>query len=388
MESKNYEYNLDEEYDISEQRKNALIKSLKKMISDTNTIALHKVLGIAKNDAECDFLYQWLEENDIEIRGINLTMAGELPNYTHIARTKDSKDQKDIEEYYFSVLDKETQERLFRELKRLRQLGDYSSKYYTIRDELITHNMKLARWVANSKSFNGYNISKEDIEGYAIIGLMRGVDHFDVDKGFQFSTYASKAIYYTISREIMQSDRSKFLIMQQINELEEIETQLTNVLQRFPTEQEIADVAGEKVEKISEIKQWREYFSKYSGEIEENIGESQNDYNLEYSEDEENIELGNESEMIMDDTDVENEATIGVIKEQLLKVLHTLTPREEAVLKLRCGFNSNGEPMTLEEVGKEFNITRERIRQIEKRALRKLRHPSRSRGLKDFVDGR
>lgn len=203
------------------------------------------------------------------------------------------------------------------------------------------------------------------------MGLMKAVDKFDYTKGFKFSTYGTWWIRQAITRAIADQARTIRIpvhMVETINKLVRIQRQLVQELGRDPTNEEIAAEMGVDEEKVREVKK----IAQDPVSLETPIGE------------EEDSQLG---DFIEDDTVVspEEAADYTMLREELDNILSGLSDREKKVLELRFGLN-DGMPRTLEEVGKEFDVTRERIRQIEAKALRKLKHPSRSQKLKDFLE--
>ena len=238
------------------------------------------------------------------------------------------------------------------------------------RDRIIRSNLRLVISVAK-RYVGGSNLSIMDLIQEGNLGLIKAVEKYDYSKGFKFSTYATWWIRQAITRAIADQARTIRIpvhMVETINRLIRTSRQLLQELGREPTPEEIAEKMEMPVERVREIMK----ISQDPVSLETPIGE------------EEDSHLG---DFIQDDhVQVPvDAATYTLLHEQLMEVLDTLTEREQKVLRLRFGLD-DGRPRTLEEVGRQFNVTRERIRQIEAKALRKLRHPSRSKKLKDYLD--
>ncbi len=295
-----------------------------------------------------------------EIGKVNLLSSDEEIELAQaMAAGNDAKTQ--LEE--LEAAGEEIPEELRTELNKLIKKGERAKQ------RLAEANLRLV--VSIAKRYVGRGMQFLDLIQEGNLGLIKAVEKFDYTKGYKFSTYATWWIRQAITRAIADQARTIRIpvhMVETINKVIRVSRQLLQELGHDPSANEIAEEMNMPVEKVREILK----IAQEPVSLETPIGEEEDSHLGDFIPDE-------------DASEPAEAASFTLLKEQLVEVLSTLTPREEKVLKLRFGIE-DGRTRTLEEVGKEFNVTRERIRQIEAKALRKLRHPSRSKKLKDFLN--
>ena len=351
-----------------EERKEELVKLGKEKGFITYEELANKLKGLDLDGDSLDDLYNVFNENSIAVVSEEESDSGAgsveslLLDDTSLTKDLTINDPvrmylKEIGQIKLLTMDEEL------DLAERIQNGDEQAK-----NILAEANLRLV--VSIAKRYVGRGMLFLDLIQEGNIGLMKSVEKFDVSKGYKFSTYATWWIRQAITRAIADQARTIRVpvhMVETINKLARIQRQLTLELNREPTEEELAKKMNVSVEKIREIYK----ISQEPVSLETPIGEEDDSHLGDFIKDERNLSP-------------EEYATNEMLKDEIAEVLETLTEREEKVIRLRFGLE-DGKSRTLEEVGQLFCVTRERIRQIEAKALRKLRHPSRSRKLKDYM---
>ena len=351
-----------------EERKEELVKLGKEKGFITYEELANKLKGLDLDCDSLDDLYNVFNENSISVVSEEESDSGAgsveslLLDDTSLTKDLTINDPvrmylKEIGQIKLLTMDEEL------DLAERIQNGDEQAK-----NILAEANLRLV--VSIAKRYVGRGMLFLDLIQEGNIGLMKSVEKFDVSKGYKFSTYATWWIRQAITRAIADQARTIRVpvhMVETINKLARIQRQLTLELNREPTEEELAKKMNVSVEKIREIYK----ISQEPVSLETPIGEEDDSHLGDFIKDERNLSP-------------EEYATNEMLKDEIAEVLETLTEREEKVIRLRFGLE-DGKSRTLEEVGQLFGVTRERIRQIEAKALRKLRHPSRSRKLKDYM---
>ncbi|MCI8282762.1 MAG: RNA polymerase sigma factor RpoD [Lachnospiraceae bacterium] len=318
---------------------------------ETHNIDVLRISDDDDDDVDVDILLS--EEEDVEVEKIDLS----VPDGVSI---------EDPVRMYLKEIGKvpllSAEEEI--DLAKRMELGDQEAK-----KRLAEANLRLV--VSIAKRYVGRGMLFLDLIQEGNLGLIKAVEKFDYRKGYKFSTYATWWIRQAITRAIADQARTIRIpvhMVETINKLIRVSRQLLQELGREPSPEEIAEEMSMPVDRVREILK----ISQEPVSLETPIGEEEDSHLGDFIQDN-NVPIPADA------------AAFTLLKEQLVEVLGTLTEREQKVLRLRFGLD-DGRARTLEEVGKEFNVTRERIRQIEAKALRKLRHPSRSRKLKDYLE--
>ncbi len=351
------------------QRKEELVKKGKEKGFITYEELVEKLKGLELDGDALDELYNLFNENNIAVVSEEEASGGGDSHVDKIllddnTLTKDLTINDPVRMYLKEI----GQIKLLtmdEELKLADRINAGDEEAKTI---LAEANLRLV--VSIAKRYVGRGMQFLDLIQEGNIGLMKAVEKFDVTKGYKFSTYATWWIRQAITRAIADQARTIRVpvhMVETINKLSRIQRQLTLELNREPSEEELAKKMGMSIDKVREIYK----ISQEPVSLETPIGEEDDSHLGDFIKDERNVSP-------------EEYATNEMLKDEIASVLLTLTEREEKVIRLRFGLE-DGKSRTLEEVGQMFGVTRERIRQIEAKALRKLRHPSRSRKLKDYM---
>lgn len=335
------------------------VAKIKGQLTDEDIVA--RMEKLEATAAEIETVYKALEAENITVVETNIAETEDI-----FEKIKADINVDDSVKMYLKdigqvpLLTKEEEKDLAQKMTN----GDQRAK-----ERLSEANLRLV--VSIAKRYVGRGMQFLDLIQEGNLGLMKAVEKFDYTKGFKFSTYATWWIRQAITRAIADQARTIRIpvhMVETINKQMRVSRQLLQIYGREPTPEEIASAMGTTEERVREIQK----IAQDPVSLETPIGEEEDSHLGDFIED-------------YNATSPSDMAETNMLKEHLVQVLSTLTPREEKVLRLRYGIDDS-HPRTLEEVGKEFNVTRERIRQIEAKALRKLRHPNRTKRLKDFLE--
>ena len=349
-------------------------KKKKNVLEDKEVIG--HFAGVDLNEQRMEIVYDVLENNNIDV----LSMTDEEPDDLTFEMEEEEVEQIDISvpegvsiedpvRMYLKEIGKVPLLSAEEEIALAQVMEAGGPEGENAKKKLAEANLRLV--VSIAKRYVGRGMLFLDLIQEGNLGLIKAVEKFDYRKGYKFSTYATWWIRQAITRAIADQARTIRIpvhMVETINKLVRVQRQLLQELGREPSPEEIAKEMNMPVERVREILK----ISQEPVSLETPIGEEEDSHLGDFIQDE-NVPVPADA------------AAFTLLKEQLVEVLDTLTDREQKVLRLRFGLD-DGRARTLEEVGKEFSVTRERIRQIEAKALRKLRHPSRSRKLKDFLE--
>ena len=374
MEEKEEKKDMDAKFE--EQLKSLIeVAKKKKNVLEDKEVISHFV-GVDLNEQRMETVYEVLENNNIDV----LTMSDDEPDDIPFDLEDEEVEQIDISvpegvsiedpvRMYLKEIGKVPLLSADEEIELAKQMEEGGPAGENAKKKLAEANLRLV--VSIAKRYVGRGMLFLDLIQEGNLGLIKAVEKFDYRKGYKFSTYATWWIRQAITRAIADQARTIRIpvhMVETINKLVRVQRQLLQELGREPSPEEIAKEMNMPVERVREILK----ISQEPVSLETPIGEEEDSHLGDFIQDE-NVPVPADA------------AAFTLLKEQLVEVLDTLTDREQKVLRLRFGLD-DGRARTLEEVGKEFSVTRERIRQIEAKALRKLRHPSRSQKLKDFLE--
>lgn len=377
--------------EISEERENELIKKMQNKIRK-GFVTYYQILRMGKTDEELNYIYNWLDENDIEIRGEDGIINSE--NFNYVSNYKMARN------FIPKTLDDEEQEKLFLKLHNFSSEDKANNipEYQKVRNQLIESNMKLAKWVTGWENIAKIDLPTKDKYQIAYWGLIEAVDKFNPTRGYKFSTYATRSIFRKIIRETYKGEEIKrdSSVDEQLEMMKEIKDDFLISLGREAKPYEIADKLGISLKKFQQLENFQNLKEKES--LEQIESDTQNLERLfeQFSDGDKGIRADNE--YIIDGVYIDEKELLPVgfrkedivndkiitkmIKEDLKEVLLMLPEIEREVLTKRFGLES-GIFRSLADIGKDYNTASEQIRLIEKRALEKLRNLPKIKGMID-----
>lgn len=400
LKSSNYEYEDEIEYVLSIERKEELIEKVNKMISKKNSVALYKILDISKNEEECEFLFEYLEERGILIRGINTSLAGELQNYEHLP--------KDGQSYLPPALSHEETIKLFET-----KVNGTEEEKSEARSRLIEHNLRLVYWIIGTNSWlRKLGVEKDDLISFGSEALIKAVDKYDPTREAKFSTYAVPKIYWEIRNQIVRQPRlikiTPYMVeaIKKVKEIKEIlyEEKARSGIDDVVTADEIAKVMGTNERRVEEFlmmnqildlesleeilsDDYNQRLDGYLGDEDVTLvsgyditGNNSRAYGKNNSATKEDVDIiedgvlldgGEPDSFAGEDDELDTIVYSMQAKEKIEEALKDLSPREEEVIRYKFGM-IDGEEWSLERISKIYKVKKATIHQVKNKGIRKI----------------